>query len=237
MLARCRGILCLAETSYSGGNGVEVTSLVLRCFFMKQQEATRYGGVSQLLHWVTGRVGRLCVQQRTGGIGGPRLLTVARFSAASPRDRGIMRARVGHDPFAVEDGRDTTGAGGIRAMHTARTAVEVALYVLLFAVPLTAVFGARLEGHPLTLLGGWSIPVLPIASHDAGVTVSRLHTWLGDAIIWLAVFHALAALYHHVILKDTALISMLPTWLPIRQLSFAKRQRANRNTNSFWVSK
>jgi cytochrome b561 len=95
--------------------------------------------------------------------------------------------------------------------------VEWALYALLFAVPLTAVAGAWLEGHPLTLLAGLAIPPLPMVSHNAGVAISRLHTWLGDAIIWIGVFHALAALYHHFVLKDTALISMLPRWLPVRQ--------------------
>ena len=57
-----------------------------------------------------GGASRLGVQQRAGGIGGPRLLAVAQFPAAAPRDGGIMRTRVSRDPFAVEDGRDTAGA-------------------------------------------------------------------------------------------------------------------------------
>ena len=100
-----------------------------------------------------------------------------------------------------------------RWMKVAATVVESMLYVLLFAVPLTAIAGAWPAGHPLTLLAGLTIPPLTMISRGAGVTLSRLHTWLGDAIIWVGVFHALAALYHHFILKDAALVSMLPRWL------------------------
>jgi cytochrome b561 len=50
----------------------------------------------------------------------------------------------------------------------------------------------------------------------AGKTIATLHTGLGDAILWLAGFHGLAALYHHVILGDGVLGSMLPAWVPLR---------------------
>jgi cytochrome b561 len=32
---------------------------------------------------------------------------------------------------------------------------------------------------------------------------------LGDAILWLAGFHAAAAIYHHVVLKDGVLKAMM----------------------------
>ncbi len=212
---------------YPGGNGGTVAPLVLRCFFMEQQEAARYGRISQLLHWVTAV---MVVYAFSNGLGGSE----ARVYLPSHDFQRNLHETVGLCVLALVTIRLLWKTVEARPepvetapwMHTTRTAVEVALYVLLFAVPLTAVCGTWLEGHRLTLLGGWSIPVLPIVSHDTGVTVSRLHTWLGDAIIWLGVFHALAALYHHFIQKDTALISMLPAWLPVRQLS-AKRQRTS----------
>jgi cytochrome b561 len=61
------------------------------------------------------------------------------------------------------------------------------------------------------------IPARLGVSHDAGSTIARIHTWLGDAILWLAGLHALAGLYHHVVLKDGVLASMLPRWLPLRR--------------------
>jgi cytochrome b561 len=102
-------------------------------------------------------------------------------------------------------------------MSVAAKAVQWTLYLLLFALPLTAVTGAWLEGHPLTLLSGLEIPPFLGVSHSAGATIATIHTWLGDAIIWLAGFHALAGLYHHFALKDGVLVSMLPRWLPLRR--------------------
>ena len=99
---------------------------------------------------------------------------------------------------------------GPRWMRLAARILEATLYLLLFAVPLTAIAGAWLEGHPLTFLAGLEI-ASPIAlAHDAGESIARLHTWLGDTLLWLAGLHALAAIVHHVVLKDSVLLSMLP---------------------------
>ena len=99
-------------------------------------------------------------------------------------------------------------------MRAAAAWTHVTLYALLFALPLTAINGAWLEGHPLTLLAGARIaPLLP-ELHDVGVVIAAIHAWPGDAIVWLAGFHALAGLYHHVVLGDGVLASMLPRWFP-----------------------
>ena len=97
-----------------------------------------------------------------------------------------------------------------RWMGIASKSVQGALYALLFLLPATAIAGAWLEGHPLTFLAGVQVaPLLP-KWHDTGAAIARLHTWLGDTIMWLAGAHALAALYHHFVLKDGVLGSMLP---------------------------
>jgi len=95
-------------------------------------------------------------------------------------------------------------------MACAAKAVQVALYFLLFAVPLTAILGAWFEGHPLTLLAGLQVHTPFGMAHPVGVVLATIHTWLGDAILWLAGFHALAAIFHHVFLKDGVLSAMLP---------------------------
>ena len=95
-------------------------------------------------------------------------------------------------------------------MKVTADVVQVALYVLLFALPITAISGAWLEGHPLTLLGPLAIPSPLPESHALGATIAEVHTWLGDAIMWLAGVHAGAALLHHYVLKDDVLRSMLP---------------------------
>ena len=44
---------------------------------------------------------------------------------------------------------------------------------------------------------------------DMGHKLSQLHGWLGDAIMCLAGLHASAALFHHYVLHDNVLRSML----------------------------
>jgi cytochrome b561 len=100
-------------------------------------------------------------------------------------------------------------------MRAAAAAAQAMLYVLLFALSMTAIAGSWLEGHSLTLLGGLEIAPLVGKSHDLGATIATAHTWLGDSIMWLAGLHALAALYHHYVLKDEVLASMLPRGLSI----------------------
>ena len=91
--------------------------------------------------------------------------------------------------------------------------VHFVLWTLLFALPITALLALGTEGHPLTLLGGFRINELPFTENSYFFDLSDwgdIHKFLGDTIVWLAGFHALAALYHHFKLKDGVLTSMLP---------------------------
>lgn len=97
-----------------------------------------------------------------------------------------------------------------RWMLVASHLVHWVLYALLAAVPLTAILGSWLEGHSLTLFGvGAVAPLLPLA-HDLGASLTEIHGTLGNVILWVAGLHALAALFHHFILRDRVLVSMLP---------------------------
>ncbi len=96
-------------------------------------------------------------------------------------------------------------------MSAAASAVHGLLYALLIAIPLTAIAGAWLEGHPVNLFMLGDIgPAMPLA-HAFGAWLAELHTWLGNAILWVAGLHAAAALYHHFILRDEVLVGMLPS--------------------------
>lgn len=76
-----------------------------------------------------------------------------------------------------------------RRMGVTSTVVQAApLYLLLSALPLTAIAGARLEGHPLTLIGELKVQPLVGAAHDLVTSIANVHTRLGDAILWLAGF-------------------------------------------------
>jgi cytochrome b561 len=104
-----------------------------------------------------------------------------------------------------------------RWMHLMSKALQGLLYLLLFAVPVSAVVGAWLGGHPLTLLAGIEIAPWLAKSAALGTRISTVHTWLGDAILWLAGAHAAAGLFHHFWLKDNVLATMSPAWVAWRQ--------------------
>lgn len=98
-------------------------------------------------------------------------------------------------------------------MHQLSRMLHLTLWALPLALPISALLALGSESHPLTLLGGFRINEWPWISSSRLSEVAdwgEVHKFLGDAIVWLAGIHALAALYHHFKLKDKVLISMLP---------------------------
>lgn len=101
-------------------------------------------------------------------------------------------------------------------MHAAAKLTHLALWALLLAVPLTALLALGGEGHPLTLLGGVRINEMPWIAASAIAHLAdwgEVHGLLGDVLINLSGLHAVAAVYHHVVLKDGVLRAMLPPGL------------------------
>ena len=178
---------------------------------MQSQPITHYSAPAQLLHWLTAIIALIAF------IYGPGGSEVRVYAAARDFDRQVHET-LGLCVLALVALRLLWRAVDSRPpatpaepwMDIAAKGVQAALIVLLVAVPLTAIAGAWLEGHPLTLLGGLMIsPPLP-ESHALGATIASIHTWLGDTIVWIAGAHALAGLFHHFVLKDGVLKSMLP---------------------------
>jgi len=98
-------------------------------------------------------------------------------------------------------------------MHAASKAVQGVLWLLLLALPASALLALGSEHHPLTLLGGIRVNELPAIAESALAGMAdwgEVHGVLGDVLIWLAGLHAVAAIYHHVARKDGVLASMLP---------------------------
>ena len=97
-----------------------------------------------------------------------------------------------------------------RWMLSASRLVHRLLYVLLAALPATAVLGAWYSGHPIILLGIGEIAPPVASAREFGRAVAEIHGTLGNLIIALAGLHAVAALFHHFFLRDRVLLSMLP---------------------------
>ena len=181
---------------------------------MVQLSTTRYGSVAQFFHWSTAFLVLVAFIYGPGGSEG-RV-----YSSANEFGRRIHET-LGLCVFAIAVmrllwraiDRRPAAAPASRWMEVTATVVQWTLSLLLLALPLTAVAGAWLEGHPLTLVAGIDVAPIFSRSGQTGATIARIHTWLGDAIMWLAGLHALAALYHHYILGDYVLLSMLPRWI------------------------
>ncbi len=93
-----------------------------------------------------------------------------------------------------------------RWMHILSKATQGFLYLLMIAVPMLGMIGSGSEGHTVDLIGG--VTLMPPFKVEADLLA--LHKLAGDAILWLAGLHAAAALFHHFILRDGVLASMLP---------------------------
>jgi cytochrome b561 len=173
--------------------------------------ATRYSGVAQVLHWLTAV---LVLTAFIVSVGGPEARV---YSAVNDDARGLHEL-LGTAVFSVTVMRllwrladPPPGGHNIpQWMENASRLVQWSLYALLLVVPLTAVFGAWLEGHPLTLLGVGNFAPVIAESRPLGHTLSTIHSWIGDVLIWLAGLHAAAGLYHHFAMRDNVLQSMLP---------------------------
>jgi cytochrome b561 len=190
-----------------GGLGYDLLAMAVSS---SSNSPTRYSGAAQALHWAT------AVLVLVAFIYGPGGSESHVYSSAKDFDRRLhetlglavlvlsavrlfWRALDRHpDPPEVP-----------RWMGLTSKAVQGLLYLLLFVVPITAIAGAWLEGHAVTWLGGSIGPWLA-ESHDLGTKIATLHGWLGDVILWTAGLHAAAALFHHFVLRDGVLRSMLP---------------------------
>src|SRR6478735_9818905 len=115
---------------------------------------TRYGALAQALHWIT------AVLVLAAFIYGPGGSEERVYSAARDADRQLHET-LGLSVLTLAAIRLAWRALDVRPdpprvarwMGIAATVVQVTLYGLLFAVPLTAISGAWLEGHPVALLG------------------------------------------------------------------------------------
>jgi cytochrome b561 len=178
---------------------------------MDSTPGTRYSAPTQVLHWLT------AVLVLVAFIYGPGGSEQRVYSAARDFDRqlhetlglSVLALAVVRLLWRAVDRRPAP-LPAARWIRIATATVQVTLFALLFAVPLTAISGAWLEGHALTLLGQVAVPPPLAEAHALGSKLAEVHTWLGDAILWLAGAHAAAALLHHFVLGDGVLRSMLP---------------------------
>jgi cytochrome b561 len=171
----------------------------------------RYGAVTQFFHWLTVI---LVLAAYFTAEGGPE----SRVYAADRASSLALHETLGLVVLvvlvlrllwrAVDRAPEEPPMPG--CMLLAARLTQWVLYALLFLVPVTAIVGAWYEGHPVTALWLGEIGPYLGVSADFGRTVTELHQLLGDVILYVAGLHAAAALFHHFVLRDRVLKSMLP---------------------------
>jgi cytochrome b561 len=177
----------------------------------------RYGAVAQVFHWLTAALVATAYLSTPGGSEQRAYSVAFDFTREFHETTGMLVVAIVLLRVLWRLTDSTPEAPPMAPwMKLAATLTHCALYALLIAIPSTAILGAWWEGHALTLLGGLTFAPMLAQAHDLGATVADIHTYLGNAIIWLAGLHAVAALFHHFVLRDRVLLSMLPDWPPLQ---------------------
>ncbi|MDX8480463.1 cytochrome b [Mesorhizobium sp. VK24D] len=85
-----------------------------------------------------------------------------------------------------------------------------ALYALLVAIPVLGILLTWFRGDALSFFGLFTIPAPFAPDRATARTVRELHELCANGILIVAGLHALAALYHQFICRDTVMARMLP---------------------------
>ena len=90
----------------------------------------------------------------------------------------------------------------------ART-VHWTFYFFMFAMPISGWLITSSSDLPVSFFGFFTLPNLVVASESHRIFYSKIHEWLGYALIVVFCMHTAAALKHHFINKDLILRRML----------------------------
>lgn len=95
-------------------------------------------------------------------------------------------------------------------LFVAAKTMQVALYGLLVALPLTGLLMMAAKGRSFEMFGLFTVP--PLLTLDRGLvhSIEEAHEVMVNLLIGLVGLHTLAALMHHYVLKDDVLLRMMP---------------------------
>ena len=96
-------------------------------------------------------------------------------------------------------------------------AVHLALYGLMFALPLIGWALSSANGKPVSFFGLVTLPPLVEQDEGLGDAFAEVHEGAAWLLLGLVGTHAAAALAHHFIKRDDVLRAMLPAWLAGRR--------------------
>jgi cytochrome b561 len=173
-------------------------------------DGTNYDNVAVALHWATAL---LVVVQFISAISWDYFAKPTRHTMESVHislgvlltavilARIVWRLIPGHQVSSLQLGWVGLASKGVHYL----------LYLLLIAQAGTGFAFRWAQGHAVEFFGLFAIPgpYGQLARPDRRL-LHEVHEYIGWAIVILAFAHALAALYHHYVLKDRVLRRMLP---------------------------
>lgn len=97
--------------------------------------------------------------------------------------------------------------------HRVAKLSPLALYTLLFLMPLSGITLSQAAGYPINVYGLFTMPMALPKNPEVSKTAVMIHKYGAFTFIGILVLHISAAFYHHFILKTNVLRRMLPSWL------------------------
>lgn len=177
----------------------------------------RWGGVSQLLHWL---VVVLILTMAWLGLtmgdlpNGPgKIQTYALHKSIGITILALVALRLLWRLYA---GTPRPVPGSPRWQERIASLTHFAIYALLFAIPLSGWVLNSAAGFPLQWFHLVNLPYIVEKNHDLHELAEEAHEIMFWLLALLVVAHAGAAFYHHLFQRDATLARMLPRgWLRV----------------------
>jgi len=169
----------------------------------------RFGVVAQGLHW--GMFALIALQLAGGHVLDelPRQTAIRGFAYDAHETLGLIVLFLVFLRLSWKIANPAPVAAGSEWQKLAARAVHVGLYVLMIAVPVVGYLMVDAKGYDAAFFG-WTAPDLVATDKDLAGRLKSLHEALAWALTAIIAAHAGAALWHHVIKRDSTMKRMLP---------------------------
>lgn len=181
-------------------------------------ESDRYGLVAQFFHWLI--VILIIIQYQMGRLadhlpqGFEKFVLMSRHKSLGITILALAVLRLAWKLVSKPPSKPANVHPALRKLGSL---THLALYGLLFALPLTGWLASSFANSSVSWWGWVTLPDLVAPNKANFELVGEVHENLTRILLVIVGIHALAALVHHFIFKDNVLRRMLPGWPGMRK--------------------